>query len=90
MAAGATVPLSERLGDSWSLGLGFWLIPALLAALIWLPQARQGHGAHNVAYRVRGLLRDPLAWQVTLYMACNRRWPISFSAGCRRSSSVAA
>ena len=68
MAAGATVPLSERLGDSWSLGLGFWLIPALLAALIWLPQARQGHGAHNVAYRVRGLLRDPLAWQVTLYM----------------------
>ena len=68
MAAGATVPLSERFGDSWSLGLGFWLIPALLAALIWLPQARQGHGAHHVAYRVRGLLRDPLAWQVTLYM----------------------
>ncbi|QBF25362.1 MFS transporter [Pseudomonas tructae] len=68
MAAGATVPLSERLGDSWSLGLGFWLLPALLAALIWLPQARQGHGAHHVAYRVRGLLRDPLAWQVTLYM----------------------
>ncbi|CAK9891084.1 MULTISPECIES: CynX/NimT family MFS transporter [Pseudomonas] len=68
MAAGATVPLSERLGDSWSLGLGFWLIPALLAALIWLPQARHGHGAHHVAYRVRGLLRDPLAWQVTLYM----------------------
>ncbi|WP_327439765.1 CynX/NimT family MFS transporter [Pseudomonas donghuensis] len=68
MAAGATVPLSERLGDSWSLGLGFWLIPALLAALIWLPQAREGHGAHHVAYRVRGLLRDPLAWQVTLYM----------------------
>ncbi|MGF6590568.1 CynX/NimT family MFS transporter [Pseudomonas sp. 2835] len=68
MAAGATVPLSQRLGDSWSLGLGFWLIPALLAALVWLPQARQGHGAHHVAYRVRGLLRDPLAWQVTLYM----------------------
>lgn len=68
MAAGATVPLSEHFGDSWSLGLGFWLIPALLAALIWLPQARQGHGAHHVAYRVHGLLRDPLAWQVTLYM----------------------
>ncbi|MDD1013316.1 CynX/NimT family MFS transporter [Pseudomonas rubra] len=68
MAAGATVPLSKGLGDSWSLGLGFWLVPALLAALIWLPQARQGHGAHHVAYRVRGLLGDPLAWQVTLYM----------------------
>ncbi|MEE1869381.1 MULTISPECIES: CynX/NimT family MFS transporter [Pseudomonas] len=68
MAAGGTVPLSEHLGNSWELGLGFWLIPALFAALVWLPQARQGHGPHHVAYRVRGLLRDPLAWQVTLYM----------------------
>ncbi|NBA98053.1 MFS transporter [Pseudomonas sp. R5(2019)] len=68
MAAGATVPLSQKLGDSWQLGLGFWVVPALVAALFWLPQAKQGHGTHQVAYRVRGLLRDPLAWQVTLYM----------------------
>ncbi len=51
MAAGSTVPLSQYLGNSWSLGLGFWVVPALLAALLWLR-----------------LLRDPLAWQVTLYM----------------------
>ncbi|WP_144170701.1 MFS transporter [Pseudomonas sp. Kh13] len=68
MAAGATVPLAEHLYDSWALGLGFWVLPALLAMLVWLPQARQGHGLHKVAYRVRGLWRDPLAWQVTLYM----------------------
>jgi len=68
MAAGATVPLSQHLDDSWAAGLGFWALPALLAMLVWLPQARQGHGSHRVAYRVRGLLRDPLAWQVTLYM----------------------
>ncbi|MFD2644054.1 CynX/NimT family MFS transporter [Pseudomonas japonica] len=68
LAAGASVPLSHAFGDNWSLGLGFWLVPALLAALFWLPQARQGHGAHRVAFRVRGLWRDPLAWQVTLYM----------------------
>ncbi|WP_339539960.1 CynX/NimT family MFS transporter [Pseudomonas sp. RA_5y_Pfl1_P24] len=68
LAAGATVPLSQYFGDSWSLGLGFWMLPALLAALFWLPQVRTQHGAHRVAYRVRGLLRDPLAWQVTLYM----------------------
>lgn len=68
MAAGATVPLTEHLHGSWALGLGFWMIPALLAMLVWLPQARQGHGLHKVAYRVRGLWRDPLAWQVTLYM----------------------
>ena len=68
MAAGATVPLSEHFDKSWALGLGFWVIPALIAAIFWLPQVGQKHGAHNVAYRVRGLLRDPLAWQVTLYM----------------------
>ncbi|MFY1030165.1 CynX/NimT family MFS transporter, partial [Pseudomonas asiatica] len=68
MAAGATVPLAQHFDGSWALGLGFWMLPALLAMLVWLPQARQGHGLHKVAYRVRGLWRDPLAWQVTLYM----------------------
>ncbi|WP_296231096.1 CynX/NimT family MFS transporter [Pseudomonas sp. UBA4617] len=68
MAAGATVPLAQHFDGSWALGLGFWAVPALLAMLVWLPQARQGHGVHKVSYRVRGLWRDPLAWQVTLYM----------------------
>ncbi|MNG84483.1 Inner membrane transport protein YeaN [compost metagenome] len=68
MAAGATVPLAQHFEGSWALGLGFWVLPALLAMLVWLPQARQGHGQHKVAYRVRGLWREPLAWQVTLYM----------------------
>ncbi|WP_248917294.1 CynX/NimT family MFS transporter [Pseudomonas entomophila] len=68
MAAGATVPLAQHFDGSWAVGLGAWMIPALLAMLLWLPQARQGHGLHKVAYRVRGLWRDPLAWQVTLYM----------------------
>ncbi len=68
LAAGASVPLSHVFGDSWALGLGFWLVPPLVAALFWLPQARQGHGAHHAAFRVRGLWHDPLAWQVTLYM----------------------
>ena len=68
LAAGASVPLSDSFGNRWSIGLGFWMVPALLAALCWLPQIGQKHGAHRVAYRVKGLLRDPLAWQVTLYM----------------------
>ncbi|MBW4794851.1 CynX/NimT family MFS transporter [Pseudomonas tolaasii] len=68
LAAGATVPLSHAFGDSWNIGLGFWIVPALVAALFWLPQVGQKQGAHQVAYKVKGLLRDPLAWQVTLYM----------------------
>ncbi|WP_459206621.1 CynX/NimT family MFS transporter [Pseudomonas sp. MLB6B] len=68
LAAGASVPISHHFADSWAIGLGVWLVPALVAMLVWSPQARQGHGLHKAAYRVRGLWRDPLAWQVTLYM----------------------
>ncbi|MDQ3202842.1 MAG: CynX/NimT family MFS transporter, partial [Pseudomonadota bacterium] len=68
MAAGATVPLSEHFDHSWALGLGVWVIPAVVAAIFWLPQVGPKHAGHQVAYRVRGLLRDRLAWQVTLYM----------------------
>ncbi|GLZ88812.1 MFS transporter [Metapseudomonas resinovorans] len=68
LAAGATVPLAELLDDTWQPALAFWALPAVLAALIWLPQARQGQHAHRQAYKVTGLWRDPLAWQVTLYM----------------------
>ena len=68
VAAGATVPLSQYFDDSWNIGLGFWIVPAVLAALFWLPQVGHKQGTHRVAYRVKGLLRDPLAWQVTLYM----------------------
>ncbi|MBN2977312.1 cyanate transporter [Pseudomonas fluorescens] len=68
LAAGASVPLSHYFAGSWALALGFWTVPALLAALCWLPQVGHKHGAHRVAYRVKGLLRDPLAWQVTVYM----------------------
>ncbi|WP_225775209.1 CynX/NimT family MFS transporter [Pseudomonas sp. Marseille-Q5115] len=68
LAAGSSVPLSEAFGDSWRLGLGVWLVPALIAAIAWFPQTRSGQHARRVAYRVKGLLRDPLAWQVTLFM----------------------
>jgi CP family cyanate transporter-like MFS transporter len=68
LAAGASVPLAQHFGDSWSLGLGFWLVPALLAALVWLPQTKTRHGVQQVTRQVKGLLRDPLAWQVTLFM----------------------
>lgn len=68
LAAGSSVPISKLMGDRWDLGLAFWSLPALLAAFIWWPQARTLHASHRVAYRVRGLFKDPLAWQVTLFM----------------------
>jgi len=68
LAAGSSVPLAQYFDDSWRIGLGFWLVPALLAALFWMPQTRSKHGVQRTRYRVTGLLRDPLAWQVTLFM----------------------
>ncbi|MBD9504079.1 CynX/NimT family MFS transporter [Pseudomonas sp. PDM17] len=67
-AAGSTVPLATLMDNSWQLALAFWAIPAVVAAAIWLPQTRQIHHAHRAVYKVKGLWRDPLAWQVTLYM----------------------
>jgi CP family cyanate transporter-like MFS transporter len=67
-AAGATVPL-ERMTGSWSTALALWAVPAVVVALIWSVQAiRAGsmHRGHRPA--VRGLWRDPLAWQVTFFM----------------------
>jgi len=67
-AAGLTVPLADRF-DSWPAALAFWALPALVVALLWLPRARPRQGnAQAQRYRVSGLWRDPLAWQVTLFM----------------------
>jgi CP family cyanate transporter-like MFS transporter len=40
IAAGFAVPLARALGG-WEWSLAFWALPALLAALVWLPAARR-------------------------------------------------
>lgn len=68
-AAGVTAPLQHAFGGSWSLALGAWAAPALVVALIWFPHAffRKVRTKH-AGFRVEGLWRDRLAWQVTLFM----------------------
>ena len=79
-AAGATAPVANAVGrllgdtgdtggNAWAWALALWALPAALAMLMWLAQlppmeTRAGRGARVV----RGLWRDPLAWQVTLFM----------------------
>ncbi|MBW4024743.1 MAG: MFS transporter, partial [Proteobacteria bacterium] len=68
LAAGATVPLEKLLG-SWAAALSIWALPALLAALFWLPQlAAPAEETARANHRPRGLWSDRLAWQVTLFM----------------------
>ncbi|MEI4484008.1 MULTISPECIES: CynX/NimT family MFS transporter [unclassified Phyllobacterium] len=68
-AAGVTAPLQHVFSGSWSLALGAWAVPALVVALIWFPHAffRKVRTKH-AGFRVEGLWRDRLAWQVTLFM----------------------
>ena len=70
-AAGSAVPFQQAMGGSWPAALAVWAVPALMAALIWLPMAPRrampGSAKPPVA-KVTGLWTDPLAWQVTLYM----------------------
>lgn len=67
-AAGLTLPIEHIVG-SWSGALAAWAVPALVVMLIFAPQAlaRKAQAAHS-GFRVVGLWRDRLAWQVTFFM----------------------
>jgi len=67
--AGLTVPLEHALGFGWTGALALWAVPAAFALALWAPQAWPVRPlASESGFVVRGLWRDPLAWQVTLYM----------------------
>ncbi|HZV72744.1 MAG TPA: MFS transporter [Conexibacter sp.] len=70
LAAGLAVPSEGWLGGSWRAALAVWAVPALLAALIWLPLLRDLPTRAAAASRVRvNLWRDRIAWRVTGFMA---------------------
>ena len=69
VAAAFTVPLRLAFGGSWAGALAVWAIPAVIAAALWapnLPARVSASRAHRIV--VRGLWRDALAWQLTLFM----------------------
>lgn len=68
-AAGLTLPIEHLVTGSWSGALAAWAVPTLLMLLIWIPQAlgSRRQVSHR-GFRVVGLWRDRLAWQVTLFM----------------------
>jgi MFS transporter, CP family, cyanate transporter len=67
-AVGISVPAEHSLGGGWRTALGLWAIPAAIALVAWLPLARTGAEKAPEAPRVPGsLLREPIAWHVTVY-----------------------
>jgi len=68
-AAGLTLPIEHVLGGSLDGSLAIWALPALLVALLWLPQVLASRRqVKRTGFRVEGLWRDRLAWHVTLFM----------------------
>ncbi len=49
VAAGLTVPLMSAFGGSWREALGFWVVPAVLALVVWIPRALRRPGRPPVA-----------------------------------------
>ncbi len=73
LAAGLSVPLADALGGGWRPGLAIWALPAAVALVAWAPQLRRLRPdssplADPPAGALR-LLKDRLAWQVTLFFA---------------------
>jgi MFS transporter, CP family, cyanate transporter len=66
LAAGLTVPVGDAIGFGWRGALGVWAVPAVLAAAIWLPQVR-AHTRPGEPPPGPSLVRNGLAWQVTVY-----------------------
>ena len=70
LGAGLSIPLAEAL-SSWSLSLMTWTSLALSALLAWwliMPQPAADPQFKTANGHARGLLRNPLAWQVMLLM----------------------
>lgn len=71
-AAGLTIPLGGALGFSWHGALGMWVVPVGVALVLWLPILRGRPSLEPPGEDVnvlRALLRDPVAWAVTGYLA---------------------
>ena len=70
-AAGITIPLRTLLGGSWPLALAAWALPVGLAAALWAWVGRGGDaGRRSAGFSgpTTTLRRNPLAWQITLFM----------------------
>jgi MFS transporter, CP family, cyanate transporter len=73
LAAGISVPVANAFGGGWRPGLAVWAIPAAVALAVWAPQLRRARRAAVPAggrvAGARALLRDRVAWSVTLFFA---------------------
>jgi CP family cyanate transporter-like MFS transporter len=73
LAAGVTVPVADAFGGGWRPGLAIWAVPAVIGLAVWAPQLARRRPARadpgEPVTNVRSLMRDPVAWAVTVFFA---------------------
>ena len=74
IASGIAVPLASLGNIGWQLSVGVWAIPALIAAVVWLPLVKKARtprplNAKTDGARLKSPWRSALGWQVSLFMA---------------------
>lgn len=69
----AVTPGLEGVFDDWRVALASWAAVSLVALVFWIPASRGMRGAQPSAaapVKGRSLLRNRLAWTVTLFFGC--------------------
>jgi CP family cyanate transporter-like MFS transporter len=70
LGSGLAIPLASWGG--WRISLLAWALPALLALLVWIPHLKHNRSAMPQPAKAREIpmWSNALAWQVSLFMAC--------------------
>lgn len=68
VASGVAVPISELAPGGWHTALGGWILLALVAIVLWLPQLRTAPPPASSGNGHRLPWGSPLAWAVTAFM----------------------
>lgn len=73
IASGVSIPVAVGMGWGWKTALLIWVIPAILAAIIWTylsktANANRDTGLKYITKSDGRIWKSPLAWQVALYM----------------------
>jgi CP family cyanate transporter-like MFS transporter len=68
VASGVAVPISQLAPGGWRTAWGCWIVLALVAIVLWLPQLRNPRPASEAIRRHRLPWGSALAWAVTAFM----------------------
>src|SRR5690606_16334391 len=70
LAAGFSIRIGEISGMGWQASIGVWGILALIAFIIWFPQARKSPvlSTQNKKGSTITLWKSRLAWNIALFM----------------------